>query len=815
MQNFLRAATALTVPGGIAAFVHLASLPGADGLSPIRLFSLAGILLLVIFSGAVFFKVRSADFVETLTAHIQRLKSAVFLSFAGFTLAWAAWLAVLYKNAWLLYSSAALYERSVPLLLLGAWTSFVLGMALVLPHFRPAPPLPNVVRNTALLLMAGIAAIAVFMSATGIGFTYDLVGLNWGPAGVPITFAQVNLVLAIGFLLFFAFAILRAKIRFNLARGLFVLDGLVFIGLWAAAVALWSAQTISPSHFSPAVSAPNFEYYPYSDAALFDKASYRMFSGVGLGDATIRRPLYAGLLAVFHIIGGVEYDGTVAVQILLLAFIPALLYLLTKKLSNHLAGFLAGGLVILREANAIQLSGSIATAHAKLMMSDLPALLGIAALTYACILFFEKPKQDGWLALVIGGVLGLLLLVRAQSLVLLPLILLIILLREKFRKPAWISAALVAAGLAAIILPWAWRNWMVTGSPALGDGGEKVLMARNYSLNVTEYPQPLPNETDAEFSDRLTRQILAYIHEHPGDVAFFISNHFLRGAATSAVFLAPAYSTATPAEIIRHLPFWEDWTGSLPRHAVVPLAANLALLAFGIGLAARNKSVSWLPLLFFLVYQAGNAIARTSGWRFSLPVDWVVIVYISIGLAHFPSRMTFKNEADAAPSSPESKRRFAPAVFLLLCLAGMSLPLADRAAAQKDVAALTVQAQTALLAQGILQPQHVSEFPEYKNAVVLSGVALYPRYFRPNGNVYLADMPQDARYLHFWLLHKNDSQVILLREKPPEAFPHASTVTVFGCADGNHISALAVVLHIEAEISIVLQNPIPAAFSCP
>src|SRR5690606_15626326 len=129
----------------------------------------------------------------------------------------------------------------------------------------------------------------------------------------------------------------------------------------------------------------------------------------------------------------------------------------------------------------------------------LPAMLGIVALVYACIVLFARSKQDKWLLLVTGGILGLTVLVRAQSLILLPLILLLLLFHQKFSKPAFIQSTFLVLGLAALITPWALRNWIVTGSPSLGDGGEKVLMARNYSFQVTEYPQPLPGETSDEF----------------------------------------------------------------------------------------------------------------------------------------------------------------------------------------------------------------------------------------------------------------------------------------------------------------------------
>src|SRR5690606_20454046 len=133
MQKLIRIFSALTVVSGIAAFAYLTSLPG-EGLSPIRLVFLAGILSVAIASAFVFFTFRSAELTERLTAWIQRWKPAVLLSFLSFAFVWIAWLAVLYKDLWILHFSEALYERSVPVLVIGAMTGFQAGIVFLIPH---------------------------------------------------------------------------------------------------------------------------------------------------------------------------------------------------------------------------------------------------------------------------------------------------------------------------------------------------------------------------------------------------------------------------------------------------------------------------------------------------------------------------------------------------------------------------------------------------------------------------------------------------------------------------------------------------------
>ncbi len=821
MQKSLRAFSILTILGGLSAFAYLASLPGdGQNFSPFRQLSLAVILAVICAGVFMFFRFGTAQKAAELTVRVQGLRFGVALSFVLFAAALTAWIAFLYRESVVSLIGEAVYERLAPLMLLGALVCMQAGIVLILPILseKKDDGLKSVWK-TSLFILGGFVLIAIFISLTGIGFTFDNVGLNWGPAGTPLTFAQVNLTLSIAFLLSFPIYAIGAKIKDNHSRWLLLLDIGVFFALWGLAVLFWSHQTISPSHFSPAPSAPNYEYYPYSDAAIFDRMSYHLLSGVGFSDVLIRRPLYVGLVALFHKVGGVDYEGTVFVQILFLALLPSFVYLLTTKLSNRLAGFMAGGLIVLREMNAIALSGVIVASHAKLIMSDLTATLGIVVFVYACILLFKNTQRDKWLLLIIGASLGLLALVRAQSLVLAPLILLLVLIPRGSKRPQFISAAFILLGLVLVITPWAWRNWNNTGTPALGDPGEKMLMARNYSLSPVEYPQQMSGETTADFSDRLSREILSFMFEHPGNVAFFISNHFMHSLAENAIFLAPVYSADTPQSLVGQNPFWDVWEGSLSGANLFFLICNLAILAFGISLAQKDDRLAgWIPLLVFVTYQAGNALARTSGWRFALPVDWITLIYFCIALSYLPSKISLLFET--VSSAPAKHRLYGntaliyPAVFLFLFFIGVSVPLAERLIPAQNFDTLMDETKNTLIEKNILTPNQLAQFLKQKDAVFISGIALYPRYYKPNGDIYLADMPEDFKYEHFWLINDADTQIVLPREKPPEIFPHASKVSVLGCAHGSHVTAWVVVLHVDTDEQVIFQEP-TRTLSCP
>jgi len=104
-------------------------------------------------------------------------------------------------------------------------------------------------------------------------------------------------------------------------------------------------------------------------------------------------------------------------------------------------------------------------------------------------------------------------------------------------------------------------------------------------------------------------------------------------------------------------------------------------------------------------------------------------------------------------------------------------------------------------------------FLSQENAVLVSGLALYPRYFRPNGRFHLADTPDHYKYLHFWIINNDDDQIVFPLQNPPDIFPHASTISVLGCKEDNYISAWSVIIHTPSK-QILIQNP-QSALICP
>ena len=123
------------------------------------------------------------------------------------------------------------------------------------------------------ILLAFAAVTAVWVAWSGIGMEPEIYG--WHTPGTPISFAQIFIALFVSCLFMFFRKRLVGK-NFTQTRSCHL-----FI-LWLAAFLIWQAEPMRKnSYFTPAPTPPNFEYYPYSDAAFYDTLSQSILIGQG------------------------------------------------------------------------------------------------------------------------------------------------------------------------------------------------------------------------------------------------------------------------------------------------------------------------------------------------------------------------------------------------------------------------------------------------------------------------------------------------------------------------------------------------------
>jgi len=735
-----------------------------------------------------------------------------------------------------------LLTRLVPLFLLV--TTFSLQNLIILPLLRHGwvDFLDGKVVRLGGIIFGLLLFIWAIVALTGLGVKPDAIG--WDPPGVPLTVASVGLVWLVAF-------VWLALPTENLPKPL-LFDIFISLLIWGVAAFLWNQQPMRADYFAPAPQPPNFAYYPHSDATMHDIAAQRLLMGDGF-DGVARKPLYSVFLTWLHWLAGEDYAQIARLQMMVLALLPVGLYWITKTLHLRVSGVIAAALIILRERNALMLSGTIGVSNAKLLMSDLPATLGVVLLTAIIVYWLRQPDRRRAAPLAIGGVLGLLLLVRPQIVVFIPALIVLILLVSL--RPSTFNlqpsspatrhsafsiqhSAFFILGLTLTLLPWLWRSYQLIGQFSLNDPSQNAFLTQQYSLTPGE-SRIVRNsgESDAEFAQRVDAYLSGFVRANPGYVTTFITRHFAHNwveallalplspwvvqAAESDLF--PYWRTqaddlwddcCSPKAYVGAQPFWEGWKDALTTENTLMLALNLGMLALGLSAAfRRNQLIGWLPLGVALIYILSTAVGRYSGWRLLLPADWVVLLYLSIGLGQGAVWLRFYIQRDpgAFVRYPASNvRRISTytlqpsTIFLgLIFLALGFSPLMMEALIPRLDSPFPADIRTTFELISEIEPilPSVEALLEDERATLLEGRALYPRFYLPNegepGNEWTAFSPRDYRRLGFVLLTVSHANIVMPLDEAPAYFPHAADVLVLGCRADDYISARLVVLHNE------------------
>lgn len=692
--------------------------------------------------------------------------------------------------------------------------------------------------------------VAIFIGLTGLGMKPDLVG--WGDPGTPALPAQVLLLVALSVAALVISETLGKRWTSQLTgRARSAVDGLIFVFLWLLAIWLWQAQSLTPAHFAPEPVAPNFEYYPYSDAANYEVSAQELLIGMGFG-SDVRRPIYSLFLALSQLASGIGYTNILMWQIPLLGLIPPLLYLLGKALHSRLAGGMIAGLALFHEVNAIRLSSLVNVSHAKLLMSDLPTALGVIAFTVVLVYWWKAPQRHRAYPLLAGGILALTMLVRIQVVVLLPGALLPLLIAFWDRKRQFIMASvLILVGMGCVLIPWLWRGQQASGKLSFAEAAQESqigLMGARYTLNPdSALGAALPGENSSQYSQRMFSSAMVFIITHPSKALEFITAHLLHNQLSTLLTLPPSYASGvnvpyletnfsrnwqqccSVSAYVRDLPYWSNWEGQLPGNALPALLFNLLLVSVGLGAAwKRQGAVGLLPIWLSLCYALGNSLVRSSGWRFNLPVDWVGLFYYGLGLVQimfwgamfFANRMLPRNQRSeneivhrSSVSFPWKQTLLLGIVFFLISAA---IPLTEAVIPNRYPEGWLEQAMDEpYLEQELYQagiPASLSDFASENGLKLLYGRALFPRYYGPTqgipGNEWPAFIPRDYARLGFYLVGPVRKNIVLPLEDKPTHFSHAGDVIVLGCSQDEYIEAHMVILTGE-QGPVLLSSPKP------
>lgn len=712
----------------------------------------------------------------------------------------------------------------------------------------------------------GVSIIFFILSLSLIILAWSVIGLtgvgvegNWGlwvEAGVPILLKQILFLLSLVVVLSTGLSLLMKICR--LRRSSFVhwanqnQDILISIALWVITFSLWVTYPIQNSYFFPGPSAPNQQFFPFSDAATWDLHGQNALIGQGFanGDVAHNHLGLSAFLAILHLIVGQNYTSIISAQLIFFALFPVFLYLLTKAMHSRPAGLFIAGLAIVHQLNSFASENIINLSHAKLLMTEFPTGLGLVLLAF--LLYFwaqNKPENNLGYLIPIGGILSILILIRFNLLAM-PFAVaagIVIILWGKWKKAIYAVALL---GLSSLITlsPWMIHSWQITGSPLFFMGRASAIFDADFRAPPKADPSPssfkLPENSQSfsmvNYHPQFSKQPTGSSHSaDTPTTSEAIINHFVHNFVTSVLIL-PASPYLYDLEAIIHdvSPFWDrsrgPWYGDINLSEGIFIFFNLVILSLGLSLAwKRGKIAGLIPLGILVAFNLFLAVARTSGGRYIVPIEWAIYLYYGLGvfqiavwvLKLFGIKISINSDHPIITKVSIKMGVFLtlPFVLFVASMVVMDQMIPSRYEQLSKIELLEKVVDENLLDGSDIEINDLRVFLDMPGTEGYFGRNLYPRFYLPGQGEYSSSKTVFAHYdfprLGFILIGPFENKTVLLPLiNAPTTFPHAADTLVIGCANQTNplisIDALLVIVQNSDGSFVYLREP-DVPLSCP
>ncbi len=723
---------------------------------------------------------------------------------------------------WLPDAAPMLTLRFLPL---GFWFAF---LSLWSTLFLRLPSPFRLQRKQLLLALAGFALI-VLLSVLGIpaflrtrfGFKPD--PFDFQPPGIALDWGQVVSALLAAAIISWIFSLLSwAVTRSNgpseYGRGS---KFAAFLLIWLLAALVWISvptnEVLQHSYFME-TAEPSGLPYPASDAAYFAVWAESMSMGLGMKSAVISRQLFVWLLSVFFRLSGNDFIRSIDFLTGFLALIPALGFLMTVQLTpkrrmGFFAGVFVGALLLLREWKTMYMAPHFGVSSSKMFLSDLPMLWMFLAVLNSAIWAYRKsgssvsirsPFTSHWT--IVGAVFALAALVRSQVLVILPVLMLAILLRRKPENRAKILTWIGLCGAIVLVLaPALIRSRVITGTFALEDTSiHGFELPRRFSGDPNYEPTRIKGESDEEFMDRMSAELIRFATSRPRETVSFILNHWTKALSESMLVL-PLGIDPKLTWRERTSPSYQDIARRMndtPAGVFYPLIA----VAF-LGIAVSWKRGGWIIGTSCALYLLSSAFGRYSGWRFNLPADWFMVVYVGLGISalgeYFRALIV---ESGVSADKPESPMRnqsaqnlpnsnLSPVVVIIALVFAVILGAQPSLSEKLVPDEIQPSVENAAGTRAFLTEAKIDEQKRVEIAALISeseafcsGIVLYPRYFYADegltsANPWAAYRPRDFDRLSFILLNRQNCDAVLPVEMNDALIQHHDECLIGGHRD--------------------------------
>ena len=305
-------------------------------------------------------------------------------------------------------------------------------------------------------------------------------------------------------------------------------------------------------------------------------------------------------------------------------------------------------------------------------------------------------------------------------------------------------------GIGLVITPILVRNHAITGVYWVDNPSSSQALYKRF-ISGSEGEIDIPSaSSQEEMLNRNFSVIFTTIEKNLPGVINFTAQNFIRNEISS-ILIFPL-RLGNQINLLQNLridkPFWMEVYSKPNLLNLFVLLINFGFIALGFSVIQKKNPKAGLALIaFHFVYNASSAIVNLSGWRFILPVDWIIFLFYAIGLieclkwivikisgwdllSHLPGLIQYPKQ------KIESHRSwvFYAKYGLIFILIGAAIPLRENLF-PKVIPTFSKDE----ICQKIKQRFEVSEFANQTEAFVkfcnsgqsraYYGVGIYPRYF--------------------------------------------------------------------------------------
>ena len=637
---------------------------------------------------------------------------------------------------------------------LSTWFYLLLLQSIILVVLLKGQSLEGNFSRQFLIILGTFFAVWVFIITTGIGIIPD--SQYWNVAGVPVMAKQVAGILFLVLIVDFLVTFLKTKLHKPSLKIPLWVDVLICLLLWAGAAYFWNMASFGHSFFANGPYPPNNDFVPYSDSSLMDLGGQYMLIGEGLNYPHFtEKTLYVFFLGLLHYFAGQSYLSTTSLQIVIFAIFPVLLFWLGKKFQGRLLGVSLGIFAIIKEQNALISTFKISVSNSRLYMTEFPTAIGMLALGLALFFWFRNPQKRNYLGILAGGILGFSSMIRTNPILLIPLILTIALFVYKFEWKKWLIASLIfMGGFFLAIGPWVAYEQVTYGTNPYTQKIDAVWKLRFTHTTTTLDPTGVGfndiflgnfnTSTDVE-NQTPAKTETQVIHSTVLDKVQIVAGHFLNNEIKS-LFTIPFQLYPLDYTAILDEPYWKEpdlWHGDMSVSVAAAFALNLGLIALGITYSWKKWRFSGLvPLIINIGYYMSNALGRTSGSRYLLPVDWVAYFYYFVGILFLiqwignpvANSNLLASNTPAPQKEMTAKNHFVLTIVfgIVILVLGASIPIINNSFPKlypktSDQEIINKLATTSFYNKAGFTEKQISEFVDQQGGTLVYGRMLYPR----------------------------------------------------------------------------------------